>query len=133
MNDYRTNRPRTDILEELRQQGRFSDFFLLAWGIIEWRANECILKAHDLSSQDPKSKPLLKLSVGSKLKKLKDLGVLPVAAYEIVNQFKMKRNDLVHRDALFILGLSEPEKEEIYDMGMHAADAMHELIRVAVR
>ena len=133
MNDYRKNRPRIDILEDLRQQGRFSDFLLIAWGIIELRASECILKAHGLSSQDPKSKSLLKLSVGHKLKALRNLGFLPVDAYEVVNQFKEERNDLVHRGALSILGLSEPKKEEIMDMGMHAADAMHKLSMASVR
>lgn len=105
----------------------------IAWGIIELRANECILKAHGLSSQDPKSEPLLELKVDRKLKVLRDLRILPVDAYEIVNQFKKKRNHLFHLGALFIPGLSEPEKEEIMDLGMHAVDAMHELISTSVR
>jgi hypothetical protein len=133
MNDYRSKRPRIDILEELRQQGRFYEFFFIAWGIVEMRADECILKAYGLSSQDPKSDPLLELNVDRKLKILRDLDVLPADAYEVVNQFKKKRNHLVHRGALFIHGLSEPEKEEIMDIGMHAADAMHELARTSVR
>jgi hypothetical protein len=52
MSDYQACRPRTDILEELRQKGDFSDFVFVAWGIIELGSNEGILGAYNLSSQE---------------------------------------------------------------------------------
>jgi hypothetical protein len=124
---YRTNRSQRDILEELRRQGRFYEFLFVSWGIVEFRANESILKAYRLSSQDLKSEPLLHLSVGRKLEVLKELGYLSTDEYQTVFEFKKKRNDLFHRGALFILHLSQPEKEKVMDMGMQAADVMHNL------
>ena len=37
----------SDPLKELKQQGRFYDFLHVAWGIIELRADESILKAYN--------------------------------------------------------------------------------------
>jgi hypothetical protein len=55
----------------------------------------------------------------------------------MVSELKEFLNDM-SKDELpavvyFILGLSKPEKEEIMDMGMRAANAMHELISTSVR
>jgi len=133
MDENRKNRLQRDSLETLRKEGKFSEFVLVAWGIIELRANEDILKAYRLSSQDPKSEPLLHLSVGRKLEVLKELGYLSTDEYQTVFEFKKKRNDLFHRGALFILHLSQPEKEKVMDMGMQAADVMHNLSESSCR
>lgn len=127
MSDYRAKRPRRDILEELRQQGRFPEFILLVWGIVELGSNEGILRAYGFSSQDPKSNPLLEMSVGRKLKVLNELGYLSAEEHQIVRRFKEKRNCLFHSDALFVPNLTQPQKDEVMDLGMVAADVMHSL------
>jgi hypothetical protein len=133
MSNYRANRPKRDILEELRQQGKFLEFLFVSWGIIELRATEGILRAYGLSSQEPKSKPLLNphFSVGQKLKVLKELGYLSTEKYQTILEFKNKRNYLFHNGALFILNLDKSEKEKVMDMGMHAVDVMYNLFELS--
>jgi hypothetical protein len=127
MSDHHIKRSRRDVLEDLKQQGRFLECFLLAWGIIEMRSSEQILRAHGLSSQNPKSKSLLALSVGKKLKCLKELDYLSNEEYQTVIEFKEKRNDLFHTGALFVVHIDQTKKERIMDMGIRAADVMHDL------
>jgi hypothetical protein len=124
---YRANRPRWDILEEIRREGKFHEYLLISWGIIEVRADESILKAYCLSSQNPKAEPLLELSIGKRLEIFKDIGCLSQEDYNVVLEFKKKRNALFHRGSLFIRALSAEEKEEIMDSAMLAVDVMHKL------
>ncbi|MGD0072628.1 MAG: hypothetical protein ABSB71_13835 [Candidatus Bathyarchaeia archaeon] len=115
---------KVDILEELRQEGKFSEFLLISWGIIELRADESILRTYCLSSQNPKADPLMELSIGKKLAILKDVGYLSQDDYNKVLEFKKKRNDLFHYGGIFIRGLIDKEKEEIMDLGIVAVDIM---------
>ncbi len=112
------------MLEELKREGKFSEFLLISWGIIELRADESILKAYCLSSQNPKADPLMELSIGKKLAILKDIGYLSHDDYGKVLEFKKKRNDLFHHGGLFIRGLTEEQKDEIMDLGIVAVDIM---------
>jgi hypothetical protein len=115
---------KVDILEELQQEGKFSEFLLISWGIIELRADESILKAYCLSSQNPKADPLMELSIGEKLAILKDVGYLSQDDYSKVLEFKKKRNELFHHGGLFIRGLTDEQKKEIMNLGIVAVDIM---------
>ena len=113
-----------NILEELKQEGKFHEFLLIAWGIIEFRTDESILKAYCLSSQNPKADPLMELSIGKKLAVLKNAGYLSQEDYSAVLEFKKKRNDLFHVGGLFVRGLIDKEKEEIMNLGIVAVSIM---------
>lgn len=127
MSDYRANRPRFDALEEIRQNGDFSEFLIAAWGIIETLSNEAILKINKITSHDSRAKKLLALKVQSKLDIFKELGKISEDEYQTIIQFKKKRNYMFHEGAIFIRGLGQDDKDEIMDLGMHAADVMHNL------
>jgi hypothetical protein len=115
---------KVDILEELRQEGKFSEFLLISWGIIELRADESILKAYCLSSQNPKADPLMEFGIGKKLAILKDVGYLSQDDYAKVLEFKKKRNEFFHYGGLFIRGLTDEQKKEIMNLGIVAVDIM---------
>ncbi len=124
---YSTKRLRKDVLEELREQGKFSDFLFVAWGIIETSANDCILRAYGLSTQNPLHKGLVNLSIRRKLEILRDYGWLPLDVYKSVASFEEMRNHLFHTRGIFILHLTETEKNRIMDIGIRAADIMQDL------
>jgi hypothetical protein len=124
---YRAKRSRMSTLEELRKQDRFSDFLHVAWGIIELRVDESILKAYGLSSHDVRAQPLLALSVAKKLELFKYMKCLSSKDYDMVNDFRKKRNELFHMWGLSIPNLTKEEKEEIMDKGLRAVDIMNNL------
>jgi hypothetical protein len=127
MSAYRANRPRKDILEEIRQEGKFYEYLFVSWGIIELEADQSILKAYGLSSLNPRAQPLLDLSVGKRLELFKKTGFLSTEGYNTVLKFVRKRNELFHKGSLFIRTLNDHEKEEIMDMALLAVDVMHQL------
>ena len=114
-------------MEEIRREGKFREYLLISWGIIELRADESILKTYCLSGQNPKAEPLLELSIGKRLEIFRNLGYLSQKDYEVVLEFKKKRNALFHRGGIFIHALSDREKEEIMDSAKLAVDAMDNL------
>lgn len=114
-------------MEEIRRDGKFHEYLLISWGIIELRADESILKTYCLSSQNPKAEPLLELSIGKRLEIFRNVGYLSKKDYEVVLEFKKKRNALFHRDGIFIHALSDKEKEEIMDSAKRAVDVMDNL------
>jgi hypothetical protein len=113
--------------QELRQHGKFYEFLHVSWGIIEFRADEGILKAYCLSSQDVRAKPLLDLNFGRKLSLFRNMGVISIEDYNIVCQFKTKRNNLFHTGGLYVSSLTNEEKEQIMDIGQKAIDIMENL------
>jgi hypothetical protein len=127
MSAYRADRPRRDILEEIRQQEKFYEYLFVSWGIIELEADQSILKAYGLSSQNPRAQPLLDLSIGKRLELFKKTGFLSKKGYDTVLKFVKKRNDLFHKGGLFIRALNDNEKEEIMDMALLAVDVMYSL------
>jgi hypothetical protein len=127
MSAYRANRPRRDILEEVRQEGKFYEYLFVSWGIIELEADQSILKAYGLSSQNPRAQPLLDLRIRRQLELFKKTGFLSTEGFNTVLKFVEKRNLLFHKGGLFIRSLSDHEKEEIMDMALLAVDVMHNL------
>ena len=129
MSAYRANRLQRDILEKIRQEGKFYEYLFVSWGIIELMADQSILKTYGLSSQNPRAQPLLDLSIGKRLELFKKTGFLSTEDCRTVLKFVKKRNDLFHRGSLFILSLNDHEKEEIMDMALLAVDTMYNLFR----
>lgn len=125
MKTYRAKRPRKDILEDLRMKGKFYDYLHLAWALIEFRADESILKTYCLSSQNPKSKPLLGLSIGKKLEFFREIGYLSSKDYAKILVFQKERNRLFHVGGLYLL--DDEEKEEIMDLALIAVDILDAL------
>lgn len=133
MSDYRTTRPHRDILEELRQEGKFAEVLMLAWGIVETALDGAILYEYGVSSQDPKSKPLLEMSVNRKLSLQKESRIITAEEYQTVNEFRRRRNSLFHGGVVFVPNIPEEKREELMDLAMRAADVMHELGERALR
>lgn len=127
--NYRTERPRKDILEELRQRDDFPDFIFVAWGIVEMGVDDILLKIKGWSSYRPEAKEFLENlnNVENKLVLLRDIGHLSVTDFEVMRSFKDERNVLFCRGSLFIRDLDQAEKERIMDLGMCAVDVMHAL------
>jgi hypothetical protein len=120
-------RPRRDILEDLEAQGKVSEVILLAWGIIEFTLDNVILVEYGLSSQDPKSKPLLNLRISDKLRLQRTLGYLSEKEFGIIQSFKDERDALFHTGGLFFPNLTDVEKARLVDLAIPAADVAHEL------
>lgn len=125
MKSYRANRLRRDILEDLRTEGKFYEYLHLAWALIEFRADESILKTYCVSSQNPKSKPLLGLTIGKKLEFFREIGYLTQENYQTVLNFKSERNRLFHVGSLYYI--NDSEKDEIMDKALIAVDIMDTL------
>lgn len=126
MSTYRAKRPQKDILEELRQEGKFYEYLFVSWGIIELEADQSILKAYNVSSLNPRAQPLLDLNIRRQLELFKKIG-LSTESYNTVLKFVEKRNVLFHKGGLFIRALDDHEKEEIMDMALLAVDVMYSL------
>ena len=114
-----------DILGQLRAEGKFFEHLHLAWGLVEFKADECILMAYALSSQDVRAEPLLELSVSKKLRLLRNMCVLSADDFAIISEFRLKRNNLFHTESMFALSLEKEEKERIMELGKRATEIMY--------
>jgi len=129
MKTYRAKRPRKDILEDLRAEGKFFEYLHFAWALIEFRADECILKAYCLSGRNPKAKPLLGLSASKKIDLFLEIGILSQEKHKAATRFIRRRNGLFHREGIFVRLLEDSNlKEEIMDLALIAVDVMDELV-----
>lgn len=90
-------------------------------------ADESILKAYSLSSQDERAKPLLEFGINKQLRLFRNMDVLSKDDYNTVCAFKDKRNDLFHTGGLYVSSIIEKEKEELMDIGQKAVDIMFRL------
>jgi hypothetical protein len=119
--------PRRDNLNDLRNEGRFSDLFLTAWGIIENFSCESLLAGKRLSTQDPKSKKYIDMKVGLRINELWTMGFLLKSEYILLLDFKEVRNDLFHYGALFIVTMSQSDKENLANLATSAVDVIYEV------
>jgi hypothetical protein len=126
-------RQRRDILEDLETAGKPLEVVLLAWGIIEMHSTSALLRAYGLSTQNPKSKWVIDLIVSTKLKLLNLMELLSDTEFNIIQQFKKKRDGLAHRDRLFFPNYNEAEKNKLTDMAIAAADVAHDLSERTLR
>lgn len=67
LGDFEILKGKFPKLYEHLQQGNFSDVVLQSWCIIECHFNDVILMCYEISSQDPKSDPLIDLWEKEKL------------------------------------------------------------------
>lgn len=116
-----------NILEELRQQGKFFEFFHVSWSLVEFRADESILRAYGLSSQDARAKPLLDLSFSRKIDVFKSMKVLSTDDYGIISEFRRERNNLFHKGGLYLSNITNEEKEKVMAVGAKAVQVMERL------
>lgn len=127
MDEHRENRLQRDSLETLRKEGKFSEFVLVAWGIIEFNLDNAILREYCLSSQNPKSDILLNINVARKLRLQKKLSFLTAQDYKKVKKFQQWRNKFFHKKGIFVSNLSESEKNKVMDIATKAVDVTHNL------
>jgi hypothetical protein len=119
---------RRDVLEDLRQQGRFSDVILVAWAIIEMNLDQAILAVYRLSTHDPRSNLVLNARVDEKLDLLKALSHLDQVGRSRIREFQLERNRLFHKSkGLFILNLPESERDRLMRGAIKAVNASHDL------
>jgi hypothetical protein len=100
-------------LYELFNQGNFSDVVLQSWCIIELNFDNVILRVYRVSSQSPKSKPLLNLRFGEKLELFKELKLVSSAEYQTLKEFSQERNKIVHKIGGGMFYMEESEKNRI--------------------
>lgn len=115
-----------DLLEELEKQ-KFAEDLLVSWGFIELKANENILKAYSLSSQDVRAEPLLNLNIDRKIQLFKKMKVLSRNDYKLIHELEIKRNSLFHTGGLFIPNMTDEEKKAIRTMAECSIDIMNKL------
>jgi hypothetical protein len=70
---------------------------------------------------------LLDLNFGRKLSLFRKMCVISIEDYNIICQFKTKRNNLFHTGGLYVSSLTNEEREQIMDMGQRAIDIMENL------
>ena len=68
--------------------------------------------------------PLLEFGIDKQLSLFRKMNVISIKDYNIVCQFKKRRNDLFHTGGLFASSLTNEEKEQIMDVGERAVDIM---------
>jgi hypothetical protein len=102
-------------LYEHFEKKNFSDVALQSWCILELFANDAILKAYGLSSIDPCSEPLLQMRIYRKLDLLKKLCYILEDESQILNDFRKRRNDLVHKIGGGLFFIDESEKQKIIE------------------
>ncbi len=127
-------RPRLhrDILEDLENEAKTLEVVLLAWSIIEMHSTNVLLRAYGLSTQNPKSRRVIKLPVTEKLRRLKEMGLLSDDDFNIIQEFKEERNSLFHMGGLFFPNYSEEQKSRLTDMAIVAADVTHDMAEQAL-
>lgn len=108
-------------LYEHFEKKNFSDVVLLSWCIVELFAKDAILKLYGLSSLDPKSKPLLSLRTYRMLELLKEMGYISGEEHQTLNEFRMRRNDIVHKIGGGLFFIDESEKEKIIENAVQSA------------
>jgi hypothetical protein len=119
-------RSEADFLKEIEKQ-KFAEDLLVAWGLIELRADESILMAYSLSSQDARAEPLMNMNLDRKLQLFMKMKVLSKIDYKILNKLQIKRNNLFHAGGLFIPNMTDDEKSEIIKMAKDSVNIMTKL------
>lgn len=129
MNEKANNhpsRPKNVALEEILKNKGLAEFLITAWGIIELSLDNVILREHNMSTQNPEHKKLLKKSFWEKLEYQLKIGLLATEDIEKVGKLKNKRNEIFH-DGFFFPNLSIDEKQAIVDMTFEAVRIIENL------
>jgi len=111
----------------LESDGKTPEAVLLAWSIIEMYCDNIVPRICGISSQNTRSKPLTNLRVSDKLKLFRQMELLYDTEFDVIQQFKTKRDGLFHQDGLFFPNYTEAEKHELTDKAIAAVDVMHNL------
>jgi hypothetical protein len=100
--------------------------------MIELCFNYAILRAYRVSSQSPKSKPLLNLRFGQKLELFKELKLLSSVQYKTLKEFSRKRNEIVHKIGGGMSFIKESEKDKIMMNALESALIARALARTPI-
>jgi hypothetical protein len=121
--------PPTPSLESLRdEEAKFSDVILGAWSMVELYLDIVVLKEYHVSTHNPRSRPLLKLSFDQKLILQKELSQISEEECRTIWQFHTKRSDLSQQSAVFLRTLSPLDKEGFMELAIRAAQIMEDLL-----
>src|SRR5207244_11206605 len=82
-------------------------------------------RIYGISSQNTRSKPLTNLRVSDKLKLFRQMELLSDTEFDVIQQFKTKRDGLFHQDGLFFPNYPEAVKRTLTNKAIAAVDAMH--------
>ncbi|HMK94664.1 MAG TPA: hypothetical protein VK536_04600 [Candidatus Limnocylindrales bacterium] len=115
-----------DFLERV-QKDKFAEDLLVAWAFIEQRADESILKAYSLSSQDVRAEPLLRFNIDKKFQLFRDMKVLSKTDYKLLQKMEIKRNRLFHSGGIFIPNMTDNEKKEITVMTVQSMEIIYKI------
>jgi hypothetical protein len=115
-------------IDEALKQNKFAEVVLLSWGFIEGSIDQMMLKAFKLDFRDPRAKYVRSRNIESKIKLLKELGLLTYPEYFTLMKFKEERNGIYHEllnKKFKIFGLQKKEvRDEIMSMAREAAHAL---------
>ena len=121
--------PPTPSLESLRdEEGKFSDIILGAWSMVELYLDIVVLKEYHVSTHNPRSRPLLKLSFDQKLILQRELSQINEEECRTIWQFHKRRSDLSQHDTVYLRTLSPVEKEGFMELAIKAAQVMESLL-----
>jgi hypothetical protein len=81
--------------------------------MVELLFDNAILGSYGLTTQDVRSTPLLKLSFARKLHLFKETCSFSRADYNTLDEFRKKRNEIVHKIGGGMFIIDESEKNEI--------------------
>jgi hypothetical protein len=115
-------------LEDLESQGRVPEVIMLGWSIVEFSLDSAILKEYNLPTRDPKTKPLLDLRIGDKLRLQRQLGYLSEKEVNVIQEFKNERDSLFHLGGLSFPNFSDFDKNRLVDLAIRSADVAHALL-----
>jgi hypothetical protein len=125
--DVEATKAKFPKLYEDFNKGDFSDVVLQSWCIIELCFNNVILRVYRVSSQDAKSKPLLRFPFREKLKLFKELKLVSTSEYQTLTRFSQKRNEIVHKIGGGMFYIEDSEKKEIMTNAVNSALIAHSI------
>ena len=124
----RPGRSHRDILDDIRGEGKFAEFLILAWGIMEVFLDNAILTEFiPAGTSTQKARYLVERTFDRKLNLMRSLSYLSDDEYGGVNKCQKARNDLFHNGGVFVLNLGKAKEEELMDDATKAVDAIYSL------
>ncbi|MHB8484079.1 MAG: hypothetical protein ACYDBV_15390 [Nitrospiria bacterium] len=104
-------------LDKLRNEDRFGEFILVAWGSLETFVNLAVLRLFANPDDSDLQDFLVSQSFPRKLGLLKDKGVVTKEQCGLINKFRDHRNRLFHRVGLEFVRIfdSQIERETLMD------------------
>jgi len=111
-------------LPKLRKEGKFGDFMLVAWGMVEAFIEIGVLYQFGMPNDEVQQDYLSEKPFQKKLDFLRDEKVLDAESYRKIKQFQADRNQLFHPSETLLIRIArEEEQNKIMDNAEQAFDA----------